>query len=25
LNVADAIKAELREIRPENYTGVYDF
>jgi len=25
LNVADAIKAELRKIRPENYTGVYDF
>lgn len=25
LNVSDAIKAELRKITPENYTGVYDF
>ena len=25
LNVADAVKEELRKIRPDNYTGVYDF
>nr|MBL0700724.1 adenylosuccinate lyase [Desulfobacterales bacterium] len=25
LNVTDSIKNELRKIRPENYTGVYDF
>jgi adenylosuccinate lyase len=25
LNVSDAVKEELRKIRPDNYTGVYDF